>query len=110
MSARLGRRIYMELGMPVIRLCRIALLVALIASAAGCANTSETDFTAIEPDMSLLTPAKQALAQAGSDQVERYAPQALDSARQNISLAEDIITLAARQGRTINDSERARIQ
>lgn len=97
--------------MPVIRLCWIVLLMALVALAAGCANTSESDFSAaIEPDMSVLAPAKQALAQANSGQVERFAPRALDSARQNISLAEDIITLAARQGRALNDSERARVQ
>lgn len=93
--------------MPVIRLGWILLLVALVA---GCAHTSESDTSAIEPDMSLLRPAKQALAQVNSDQVERFAPRALDSARQKISLADDIITMAARQGRELDDSEHMRVQ
>src|SRR5699024_892420 len=50
------------------------------------------------------------LAQANTPQAQQYAPRALDSARQNISLADDIITLAARDGRAPNDDERGRVQ
>ena len=97
--------------MPVTRLCWTVLLVILLAATAGCANNSGADgAAAIDPDLSVLAPARQALAQANTPQAQRYAPRALDSARQNISLADDIITLAARDGRAPNDDERGRVQ
>lgn len=91
--------------MPVIRLCLLALLAAIIA---GCSSTPE--YQPIEPDTSLLAPAQQALAKAQAANAEQFAPRALDSARQKLSLARDIIYLAASQGRKLNDAERARVR
>lgn len=90
--------------MPVARIFWIMLLAVLVA---GCTNTP--DYHAIEPDLSLLAPAEQALAEAHDAHVEQFAPQALDAARRRVSLARDIIYLAARQGRELNDAEHERV-
>lgn len=91
--------------MPVIRLCGILLFLALVA---GCTSTPE--YQPIEPDTTLLTAAQQALADANSAAAQKYAPRALDRARQQISLARDIIYVAAREGRAINNTERERVE
>lgn len=90
--------------MPVIRLCGILLIFALVA---GCTSTPE--YQPIEPNTALLTAAQQALTAANSAAAQKYAPRALDRARQRISMARDIIYVAAREGRAINDTERERV-
>ncbi|MDN5780877.1 MAG: hypothetical protein L0H23_02455, partial [Luteimonas sp.] len=91
--------------MPVIRLCGILLFFALVA---GCSSTPE--YQPIEPDTGLLMAAEQALAEANTPQAEKFAPRALDWARQRLSLARDIVYIAAREGRALDDAERARVQ
>lgn len=90
--------------MPVIRLCWMLLLAVAIA---GCASTP--DYEPIEPDMSLLAPAQQALTQARAAHVKKFAPRALDAARQKMSLARDVIYLAASKGRGLNPAEHERV-
>lgn len=90
--------------MPVVRLCWMLLFALLVA---GCANSP--DQQGVEPDLSLLAPAEQALDEARSAHVEQFAPRALDAARRRLALARDIIYVAARQGRALDDAEHERV-
>lgn len=91
--------------MPVVRVCCMLLLALLVA---GCA--SQPRGPAIEPNLSLLAPAKQALKQARSAHAEKFAPRALDAARRRLALARDVVYLAARQGRKLNEEESERVK
>jgi|SRR5699024_3159872 len=90
--------------MPAIRLCCMLLLALAIT---GCASTSPQP--AIEPDNTVLQPAQQAIQKAVAAHVEHFAPRALDEARGRLALAQDILYLAAREGRELNDDEHQRV-
>lgn len=90
--------------MPAIRLCCMLLLALAIT---GCAGSPPKP--AVEPDKALLQPAEQAIQKAVAAHVEHFAPRALDDARGRLALARDILYLAARQGRELNDDEHERV-
>lgn len=92
--------------MPAVRLACLSLLALLVA---GCASSPESMGPPIEPNTSLLAPAQKALQEARAADAENFAPRALDAARRRLALARDIIYLAARQGRKLNNEEYERV-
>lgn len=102
------------------RLCAATLCCVLffLLLATGCAYIPGIDgeaqpdrqAEAIEPDLSPLEPAEQALRDAQAENANDFSPRALDAARRRLTLARDIIYNAARQGRQPNAQERERIQ
>lgn len=90
--------------MPVVRLCFVLLFALLVT---GCASAPSGP--PIKPNMALLAPAEQALEKARAAHVTTFAPRALDAARGRLALARDILYIAARQGRRLNDQELERV-
>lgn len=90
--------------MPVTRLCAILLFALLVT---GCASAPSGP--PIQPNESMLAPAKQALHKARAAHVDTFAPRALDAARGRLSLARDILYVAARQGRELTEKEHERV-
>lgn len=90
--------------MPAFRLC---LILFVLLGMAGCAGAPSARPAA--PDLSALTPAEQALAQARAAHAADFAPRALDAARRRIALARDIIYGAAKQRRDLTPLERERV-
>jgi len=83
-------------------------LLMLACVVAGCAGNSGP--RPVAPDLTVLEPAEEAIAQARAIRADELAPEALREAQRRVSLARTIVLQSALQGTQPDEAQRVRIE